>query len=504
MLSLSSKIQDKPSYRWWVYGAVAIGTFVSIVEQSATSIVVPSIAEHFGADIPTAQWMAIAYMLSVSALMMPAGAIADSLGRKKIWVWGLLVFACATALTGFSQEFWMVIVGKIFMGIGASALQANGMAMIAGSFPDEERGKALGLHMTIVGLGAIGGPILGGGIDSYFGWRAIFIFIAVSSIFAMFIAMQILMPDKKNSSSKEDSIKNFDWAGTFLSASFLLTLMLAITFINKVSLSSPFIVLGTVGSVLFFVGFLFREKTAQNPMLPLGLFKSLSFSLGSSSRFISFTASSSTFFLMPFFLVSGLGLTTASAALYLLPGPILMAIFGPISGRVADRIGTTGPSAIGMICCSVAMYLFSEISLTSPLALVAVASGLSGMGMSIFMAPNTSAIMGSAGRQHYGIVSAFLNLTRNGAHIVGIAIPTAIVVSVMAGLGYEADLSDPEKLKDIGLRTAYASAMARAFQLSTGLMILAAILVVVGGWVDRPGNSYRQLKKSQASVGAKE
>jgi MFS family permease len=162
-----------------------------------------------------------------------------------------------------------------------------------------------------------------------------------------------------------------------------------------------------------------------------------------------------------------------------------MAIFGPISGRLADRIGTTVPSVIGMAFCSVAMYLFSEVSLTSTLALVGIASGLSGMGMSIFMAPNTSAIMGSAGRKHYSIVSAFLNLTRNGAHIVGIAIPTAIVVSVMAGLGYEADLSDPEKLKDIGLRTAYASAMARAFQLSTILMIFAGLLVVAGGIFDR-------------------
>ena len=99
-LSLLSQIQDKPSYRWWIYAAIAVGTFITVVEQSATSIVVPSIAEHFGADIPTAQWMAIAYMLSVSALMMPAGAIADSIGRKRIWVWGLLVFGCATFLTG--------------------------------------------------------------------------------------------------------------------------------------------------------------------------------------------------------------------------------------------------------------------------------------------------------------------------------------------------------------------------------------------------------------------
>ena len=484
----SRRIKDKPSYRWWVYGAVAIGTFISIVEQSATAIVVPSIAEHFGADIPTAQWMAIAYMLSVSALMMPAGAIADSIGRKKIWVWGLLVFAFATALTGLSQEFWMVLVGKVFMGVGASALQANGMAMIARSFPDEERGKALGLHMTIVGLGAIGGPVIGGGIESYMGWRAIFVFIAAFSILALCIAALVLEPDPKKGSTKRDSIKDFDWNGTFLSASFLLSLMLVITFINKLSFFSTYIIIGTGLSVLLLIAFLYREKTAQNPMLPLGLFKSFPFSLGSASRFLSFTAGSSSFFLLPFFLVSGLGLTTASAALYLLPGSITLAIFGPISGRFADRIGTTGPSVVGMLLCSLAMYLFSNVSLNSPLLLVGIASGLSGMGMSIFMAPNTSSIMGSAGRQHYGIVSAFLNLTRNGAHIVGIAIPTAIVVSVMAGLGYEADLSATEKLKYLGLRTAYASAMARAFQLSTVLMVFTVLLVILGGIRGRFGN----------------
>ena len=173
------------------------------------------------------------------------------------------------------------------------------------------------------------------------------------------------------------------------------------------------------------------------------------------------------------------------AALYLLPGAIALAIFGPISGRLADKVGTTIPSVIGMAFSSLAMYLFSEVSLNSPLVLVGIASGLSGMGMSIFMAPNTSAIMGSAGRNRYGIVSAFLNLTRNGAHVVGIAIPTAIVVSVMAGLGYEADLSDAEKLKDVGLRTAYATAMGRAFQLSTVLMIFAGLLVVIEWFLNK-------------------
>jgi hypothetical protein len=132
-----------------------------------------------------------------------------------------------------------------------------------------------------------------------------------------------------------------------------------------------------------------------------------------------------------------------------------------------------------MALSTTSMFLFSTVTLqTSPL-IVAVASGMSGMGMSIFSAPNTSSILGSARRQQYGIVSAFLNLTRNGAHIVGIAVPTAVVVAVMGSMGYDADLSDAEKLEDLGLRTAYAAAMARAFQVSVGLMLVATLLALV-------------------------
>ncbi len=157
LLSLASK----PTYRWWIYGAVSTGTFISVLEQSATSIVIPRIAEDFGTDIPTVQWLAIGYMLCVSALMMPAGAIADMLGRRRVWIWGLVLFAAASLVTSFSSNFAMVLSGKILMGVGASVAQANGMAMIARAFPDSERGRAAGLHMTVVGIGAVGGPVVG-------------------------------------------------------------------------------------------------------------------------------------------------------------------------------------------------------------------------------------------------------------------------------------------------------------------------------------------------------
>ena len=158
-------ITESSFFRWWTYAAVASAAFITVMEMSATAIVVPTISEYFGADIPSAQWLAVSYMLVVSALIMPAGAIAKTLGTRNVWMWGIFIFAIAALITSFSPTFKMVIVGKILMGIGASALQANGMAMTAGAFPDSERGKALGLHMTAVGIGAVGGPVFGGVIE---------------------------------------------------------------------------------------------------------------------------------------------------------------------------------------------------------------------------------------------------------------------------------------------------------------------------------------------------
>ena len=469
------KIKNSPSYHWWVYAAVSVATFITVAEQTATSMVVPKIAEEFVVDIPTSQWLAIGYMLCVSALMLPAGALANALGKRNVWIIGLAIFVVAALLTSMADNFMMVLIGKLLMAVGASAVQANGMAMVVAAFPDSVRGKAFGFHMTMVGLGAIGGPVIGGSIDSLLGWRAIFVVVAVVCVIAVIAALMVF----EKQEFKKGQLREFDWLGVALSASFLLTFMLSITYANDLGWKSPLVGLGGVASACLLGSFLIWENRCQSPMLPLYLFKSAIFSLGSAARFVSFMAGSASFFLLPFFLVSGVGMSTAEAAIYILPGSICMAVFGPISGSISDKIGTKRPALLGMVLSTVSMFLLSRVSLDSSYYLIAIASGMSGTGMSIFMAPNTSSIMWSAGRANYGIVSAFMNLTRNGAHVVGIAVPTAIVVSVMSSLGYEADLSSLAVTDDFGLRVAYASAMSWAFTVSTISMFFAFILTVV-------------------------
>ena len=496
-------IENSSNFKWWIYFTVSIATFLAVSDQSSTAIVMPVISKQFGVDIPTVQWLTIGYMLSVSVFMMPAAAMAKKLGYKNVWLFGLAIFGGSAFLTATALNFEMVLAGKILMGLGASSIQAIGIAMIVSSFGDKERGKALGLHMTAVGFGAVGGPILGGSIESLFGWEFIFFFIFTFSLFAIFAAIFVI----PNSNSKTFNLKTgekddkIDWGGIIFSGMFILILILVITFVDKLGwvsfsfsralvtydISIPLeIILASLLAIFFLICFLVWEKRTPYPMLPLFLFKKLNFSLGAIERFLCFTSQTATFFLVPFFLVSGLGMTTAKAVLYLLPAPILLIVLGPITGRLSDKIGTVKPAFTGTIIAAIGMFVFSTVELGMNPLMIALGSALTGLGMITFVAPNTSAIMGSVSREYYGIVSAFMNLLRNGGHIVGIALPTMVLVIVMNSLGYDADMSDPDILNNIGLREAYAAGMRKAFQISGIIMLTASILVLIPTKISKP------------------
>lgn len=458
-----------------MFFAASLGTFIVVIDQSATSIVTPTIAEHFKIDIPTSQWITLVYILSVTALMMPAGVIADTIGRKKVWIFGLLIFSLASLITSMATNLFFVLMGKISMGIGAAGVQANGVAIVGEVFPDSERGKAMGLHMSVVGVGAVGGQLVGGIIESLFGWRAIYVFMFGFGLLAMFVASFLLKKDQE-SNVRESTLANLDWLGTILSAAFLSLFILTINFANKIGWSSIYIISSFIISIAIFIIFIAWENFYSNPMLPLQIFKRKMFSLGSLARGLCFTASSFSNLLLPFYLISVIGMPTNEAAMLLIPRAACLVIFGPISGKIADKIGTSIPAFIGMLMSTIAMAIYFSVTLESHIIVIIIASTLEGLGIAIFMAPNSSAIMGSAGRIYYGIVSAFLNLTRNAGHIFGIALPALIVASTMSSLGYDPDLSDIEKLKDIGLRQAYVTAMNKAFFIAMIITICTGAL----------------------------
>ena len=454
--------------------------FINVMDQSGINIALPAIADDFAADIPTVQWVSLGYSLATSAMLMPMGRLSDMIGRKRVYLTGFSIFVALAFVGGMSRNLAVLVAAKIVQGMGSSGVQANSMAFITEVFPDNERGKAMGLYMAIIGIGAISGPIVGGLLVSELGWRSIFFAGIPISLLAMTAAALVLKGrTQQQASRRRDS--SFDWAGAALSAGALVAFLLAMTNAWKLGWTSGPIVAGFGSSVLLLAGFIFWELRCPQPMLDLALFRNRVFSYAIGARFASFLGGSAVFFLMPFYLIQGLEYEAREAAFILIPGALGMAILGPLAGRLSDRFGTRWPAATGMMSSAAAMFVLSSLDTSSPAWHVIVGMILSGVGMGTFSSPNTSAIMGSLPRDKYGVVSGFVNLTRTSANVSGVALSTTLVTITMASYGFEPNLSVLAEGGGAEIRSAFVVGFSRALKLSGALMILALVLTLIRG-----------------------
>ena len=148
-----SAIKSSPNFKWWVFSTIAIGTFLSVVDHGSVLVALPNIERHFGSDLPSVQWIVVGYALAISVLILPMGRLGDIIGRKQVYIGGMVIFVIAAALAGVSPNLGSLIAAKIFQGIGSAMVQSAGIAMVIESFPGTERGKALGTHLSVVGAG---------------------------------------------------------------------------------------------------------------------------------------------------------------------------------------------------------------------------------------------------------------------------------------------------------------------------------------------------------------
>ena len=479
-LEPSKRILESPNYKWWAYAAISVGLFLTVMDQSGVNIALPRIAEHFSADIPTVQWITLGYVLATSALFMPMGRISDIVGRKYVYMGGFVVFVAAAAVGGSAETLSVVVASKIVQGIGSAGIQANGMAMVADIFPERERGKALGLYMLIIGTGAISGPVIGGVLVSSLGWRSVFFASVPVGILAFAAALLILQRGPRMRGADSNSIR-FDWAGAALSSTALVSLLYGVTSLHRAGIGSIEVAGGLALGVLLIVGFIMWELRVSDPMLDLNFFRSKVFSFGVSARFLSFLGGSSIFFLMPFYLVQGLGYEPSRAGLLMVPGAIAMAVVGPFSGRLSDRLGTRWLTVAGMAISGGSLIFFSTLTISSPASHVVVGMAMQGLGMGVFSSPNTSAIMSSISREEYGIASAFLNMTRTTANLSGVALATTMVTLTMASMGYEPSLAAVSEAGGIDVRTAFVAGLGRAFLVAGVLVFTAMALAAYRG-----------------------
>ena len=446
---------------------IALGQFVEVVDNTMLNIALPTISNDLKISLSTTQWIPITFVLVTSSFLMPSAKIADLYGRKRIYIVGLIIFCGAVFITGKAEIVMMLILFKSIQGIGSAAIQSNGMAMIIQLFNVKDRGKALGIFMSIIGIGSITSPIIGGYIIDNYGWRGIFNFVTCLTLIAIFFASFINIQNNTKSTKF-----NFDMKGTIFSILTISSLIISISMFSSSGWNIYWILIGIPISISCLYIFVIYEKNnkSNNSLIQISLFKNKSFKFGNLVRFTSFISNSPIYYLSPFLLINGYGLSSSQTGLYILPGPIMMASSGPIAGRISDKSGSYYPRILGAtsLLISVTLFLFAN-NLNKEFVMIAYA--FQGLGMGIFGSANTSYIFSTIKEKDYGSVNALLTLIRTSGNIIGISLSTAFVLLFLPDFASDAATNniDPDS---------YILAISKSFVLPVILSLITLILTI--------------------------
>ena len=461
------------NYKYWVFAALAIGLFASVSDHGSVQVALPTISDHFNTDLPTAQWVVIGYALSISALLLPMGRLADIVGRKKIYMLGGAILILGGVAAGFSPNIYFLIAAKLFQGIGSAMAQGTSMAMLIASFPDAERGRALGLQMSVVGAGGVAGPAVGGILVGELGWEWVFFSTSILGTVAMLAAL--LMIDAARSDSARAVGQKFDWPGAALSTAALITFLQAMTWASIIGFGSPFIVFAFALFAALLTAFVVWELRTDSPMLDVRLFKRRLFTLGVSANYIGFIGMSSVRFLIPFYLQAVLGLSPSQVGLLIVPGAVCMIVAGPLSGRLSDRFGWRWFTMGGLLISVCGLFTLATLRTDSHFALAMAGMIMQSAGMGIFYAPNNSSVLSAVEQSKYGVISGFLNLVRNAGNLMGIALATVMVTATMGALGHEPSLASVSSIGGESLLAAFTSGLRFAYAVM-GCVVLAGVV----------------------------
>ena len=477
-------IGDAGFRKWQAFSAIAVGMFLAVAEQTGVAIALPQIADDFKVNIPAVQWITLGYVLSTSAAFMPVGRLSDIVGRPKVYTAGFVGFIAMAIVAGLSQAFWMLLVAKVVQGLVSAGIQANAMAIVTEAFPKRERGRAIGLYTTTVGVGATAGPFLGGVLVNELGWRWLFYASVPLGLLAIAAAVWALRGWPTHAEPGEERGR-FDWIGAAASSGTLVSLLLALSNSHRFGWGSGQIVAGLAGAAGLFGFFVWWELRNPHPMIDLRFFVSRYFSLGVAIRFMLFLASAPRVILMPFYLIQVLGYKPQIAGLISASAAVAMASFGAVSGILSERLGPRWLMLAGIVIAGSAMLTFSTLDVDSSPIHAVIALALSGAGMGTFYSPNTSDILSTQSGRTYGITAALLNLTRTTGNVTGIAVSTTVIVVYMAAAGYEPSLSAVAESGGEGVKAAFVNGLSTAFLVSASLLGLAFVLSIVQGRVGR-------------------
>jgi EmrB/QacA subfamily drug resistance transporter len=388
---------------------------LATIDSSIVNVALPTLVRELHADFPIVQWVVLAYLLVLTTLMLAVGRLADMHGKKIIFTSGFAVFTIGSVMCGLSTGIYALIAFRGLQAVGAAMILALSNAIITEAFPPAERGRALGISGTMVSIGIVVGPTLGGILISSLSWRWIFFVNLPVGVIGVLLAQRYVPSIKPRGNQK------FDWKGIGVFVSGLVAFLLSLTWGQRIGFTDGRVI-ALMGIGLSCAGFFFFiESRTDQPVIQLGLFRNRDLSVGIVTGFLTFVAIAGTTLLMPFFLENMLGYETRQVGFMLAVVPIAMGLVAPLSGAMSDRIGSRPITIAGLLVLAVGYFGLSRMEGSISTGQFLFRFLPIGLGMGIFQSPNNSAIMGSSPSNKLGVISSLLAITRTLGQTTGIA-----------------------------------------------------------------------------------
>jgi EmrB/QacA subfamily drug resistance transporter len=410
------------------FAGLAVGAFVGPLDGSMVNSMLPILTRELDVDISTTGWLLTIYMLIQTGMMLTFGRLGDLRGHKMIYVGGLVAFLVGSVLSGLATGALSLIAARAISALGSAALWANSAAILTHSFPSEQRGRVLGFQSMMVQLGNSCGAPLGGLVVGLLGWRAIFWVSIPVTLLALVLSLRFIQRDQPSSRGER-----FDITGAALYVLGLMAVLVALNQGHAWGWVSP-AVLGSLGAGLtLLTAFVVLEPRLKSPMVDLRLFRERAFAAPIVTMVLNFVCSSSIVFLLPIYLLLGRGMPPVEVGLILISQPLVMASITILSGALSDRIGSRIPATLGMVILSLGLFSLSQADTETPRWWLVLTLATVGVGIGMFNAPNSSAVMGAVPSAQRGVAAAILSTARTLGNTLGLGLAGAIFTTVLAG-----------------------------------------------------------------------
>lgn len=386
-------------------------TFLS----SSVNIALPSMGKEFGMNAAALGWVSTAYLLAAAAFLVPFGRMADIYGRRRIFLWGMILLTVTSIFCIFTRSGWQLIALRVLQGIGGCMLSSTGIAILSSTYSGNERGKALGMIGITSYAGMSAGPPLGGILTEHFGWRSIFCASALIGAIIVFIVLKYM-----NSEWTEAKGESFDTYGTIIYCTSLIALLCGFTFLRS-TYGLYLLAAGIAGIIVFVIW----TSKVKNPVMNLSLFRGNKvFIFSTLAALINYGLTFVISYVLSLYLQYITGLSPQYAGIILIAQPLMQAIFSPVAGRLSDKMKPGLVSATGFVLNGSGLLLFMFLGNHTSMIFVMAGMILEGLGCAFFISPNQNAVMSSVDKQIYGVASGILATMRFIGQMVCMGIAT--------------------------------------------------------------------------------